>query len=73
MTNQAKKRNFFTTQFKGKYRNFRKLGHKAAQCKFKKAKEEKNDMNCNYFKKPGHVKANCFKLLMKNQNQGEEN
>jgi hypothetical protein len=28
---------------------------------------------CNYCKKPGHVKANCFKLLKKNQNQGESN
>ena len=63
----------FTTQFKGEYRNCGKLGHKAAQCKSKQVKEEKNDIICNYCKKPGHVKANCFKLLKKNQNQGEGN
>ena len=64
---------FFTTQFKGKCCNCGKLGHKAAQCNSKQVKEEKNDIICNYCKKSGHVKANCFKLLKKNQNQGEGN
>jgi gag-polypeptide of LTR copia-type len=50
----------FTTQLKGKCRNWGKLGHKAAQCKLKQAKEEKHDIICNYCKKPGHVKANYF-------------
>jgi uncharacterized Rmd1/YagE family protein len=69
----GKEKALFTTQFKGKCRNCGKLGHKAAQCKFKQAKEEKNEMICNYCKTPGHVKANCFKFLKKNQHQGEEN
>jgi len=63
----------FTTQFKGKCRNCGKLGHKAAQCKSKLAKDGKSELICNYCKKPGHVKANCFKLLKKKQNQNEEN
>jgi hypothetical protein len=63
----------FTAQFKGKCCNCGKLGHKAAQCKFKQAIEENCEMICNYCKEPGHVKANCFKVLKKNQNQGEGN
>ena len=60
----------FTTQFKGKCRNCGKLGHKAAQCKLKPGKQEKNDVFCSYCKRPGHVKANCFKLMKKNLNFG---
>jgi gag-polypeptide of LTR copia-type/Zinc knuckle len=56
----------FTSQFKGKCRNCGKLGHKAAQCKSKQVKDEKSDVMCNYCKKSGHVKANCFKMLRKN-------
>jgi C2H2 zinc-finger len=30
-------------------------------------KDDKNEVICNYCKKPGHYKANCFKLLRKSQ------
>jgi gag-polypeptide of LTR copia-type len=56
----------FTSQFKGKCRNCGKFGHKAALCKSKQVKDEKSDIMCNYCKKSGHVKTNCFKLLRKN-------
>jgi Zinc knuckle len=56
----------FTSQFKEKCRNCGKLGHKAVQCKSKQVKDEKSDVICNFCKKSGHVKANCFKLLRKN-------
>jgi hypothetical protein len=36
-------------------------------------KDDKNDVLCNYCKKPGYVKADYFKLLKKNQFQGEVN
>jgi gag-polypeptide of LTR copia-type/Zinc knuckle len=64
--NMGKESALFTSQFKGKCRNCGKLGHKAAQCKSKQVKDEKSDVMCNYCKKSGHVKANCFKLLRKN-------
>jgi C2H2 zinc-finger/Zinc knuckle len=53
-------------QIKGKYRNCGNVGHKAVQCKSKHGRDEKNDVVCNYCKRPGHVKANCFKLMKKN-------
>jgi Zinc knuckle len=56
----------FNSQFKGKCRNCGKLGHKAAKCKSKQIKDEKSDVMCNYCKKSGRVKANCFKLWRKN-------
>jgi hypothetical protein len=55
------------TRFKGTCRNCGKIGHKAAQCKLKQMREERNDVVCNYCKKPGHVKSNCFKLMKKKQ------
>ena len=61
----------FTSQFKGKCRTCGKIGHKSTQCKSKHGKDEKNDVFCNYCKRPGHVKANCFKLMKKNL--GERN
>jgi Zinc knuckle len=64
--NLGKESALFTSQFEGKGRNCGKLGHKAAQCKSKQVKDEKSDAMCNYCKKSGHVKANCFKLLRKN-------
>jgi hypothetical protein len=30
-------------------------------------REERNEVVCNYCKKPGHVKFNCFKLMKKKQ------
>ena len=33
-------------------------------------REDKNDIICNYCKKPGHIKANCFKLVRRNQAEG---
>jgi hypothetical protein len=30
-------------------------------------REERNEVICNYFKNPGHVKSNCFKLIKKKQ------
>jgi Zinc knuckle len=59
--------------FKGKCRNCGMLGHKASQCKSRHVEETKTEGICNYCKKSGHVKANCFKLLKKNQSQGEKN
>ena len=56
----------FTSQFKGKCRNCGKIGHKVAHCKSKHCKDEKK-----YCKRPGHVKANCFKSMKKNL--GERN
>jgi hypothetical protein len=41
------------TQFKDKYRNCSKIGHKAAQCKSKQM--------------PEYIKSNCFKLMKKKQ------
>jgi hypothetical protein len=56
------------TQFKGKCRNCGKIGQKAAQCKSKKMREERNEVICNYCKKnPVHVNSNCFKLMKKKQ------
>jgi hypothetical protein len=37
----------FVTQFKGKCRNCGKIDHKAAQCKSKQMREERNDVACN--------------------------
>jgi C2H2 zinc-finger/Zinc knuckle len=58
---------------KGKCRNCGKLGHKTSQCKSRQIEETKNEVICSYCKKSGHVEANCFKLLKKNQSQGENN
>jgi hypothetical protein len=55
------------TQLKGKCRNCGKIGHKAAQCKLKQMRKEINEAICNYCKKPGHIKSNCFKLMKKKQ------
>jgi hypothetical protein len=41
--------------------------HKAAQFKSKQMREERNELICNYCKKPGHVNSNCFKLMKKKQ------
>jgi hypothetical protein len=67
------KKVLFMGQFKGKCCSCGKLGHKATQCKSRHVEETKSEVMCNYCKKPGHDKANCFKLLKKNQNQGESN
>jgi hypothetical protein len=67
----CEEKDLVVTQFKGKCRNCGKIGHKAAQYKLKQMREERNDVVCNYCKKPGHFKSNCFKL-MKNK-QVEEN
>jgi hypothetical protein len=55
------------TQFKGKCQNCGKIGHKAAQCKSKQMREERNKVVCNYCKKSGHFKSNYFKLMKKKQ------
>jgi hypothetical protein len=55
------------TQFKGKCRNCGNIGHKTAQCKSKQMREESNEIICNYCKKPGKMKSNCFKLMKKKQ------
>jgi hypothetical protein len=36
-------------------------------------REERNEVVCNYCKKPGHVKSNCFKLMRKKQVEENEN
>jgi hypothetical protein len=33
--------------------------------------QEDKEIICNYCKKAGHLKSQCFKLLRKNQNQAE--
>jgi hypothetical protein len=71
INNLGEEKALVVTRFKGKCRNCGKIGHKAAQCKSKQMREERNEVVCNYCKKPGHVKSNCFKL-MKNK-QVEEN
>jgi hypothetical protein len=53
--------------FKGECRNCGKINHKAAQCKSKQMREERNKVICNYCKKSGHVKSNCLKLMKKKQ------
>jgi hypothetical protein len=63
----GKEKALVVTQFKGKCRNCGKIGHMAAQCKLKQMREERNDVVCNYCKKPGQVKSNCFKLMKKKQ------
>jgi Zinc knuckle len=68
----GKEKALLVTQFKGKCQNCGKLGHKSAQCKSKAVQEDKEIM-CNYCKKSGHLKTQCFKLLRKNQNQAEGN
>jgi hypothetical protein len=30
-------------------------------------REERNEVICNYCKKPGHLKSNCFKLMKKKE------
>jgi Zinc knuckle len=67
----GKEKALFVTQFKGKCRNRGKLGHKSAQCKSKIVQEDK-EIICNYCKKSGHLKSNCFKLLTKNQAEGSQ-
>ena len=37
------------------------------QCRSNMVKDDKYEVICNYCKKPGHYKANCFKLQRKNQ------
>ena len=66
----SKQKAIFITQVKGKCRKFGKVGHKPDQCKSKQIKED--DAIHNYCKKLGHLKADCFKLLKRNKNQGEE-
>jgi hypothetical protein len=65
----------FTTQFKGKCRNYGKMGHKATDCKTRREKQPWVDTQviCNYCNNPGHYKAHCFKLLRKNQILGNSN
>ena len=63
----GEERALFTTQYKGNCRNCGKLGHQSSQCRSKMVKDDKNEFICNYCKKPGHYKANCFKLQRKNQ------
>ena len=70
--NYGEEKALFVIQFKGKCRNCGKLGHKSAQCKSKAVQEDK-EIICNYCKKSGHLKTQCFKLLRKNQNQAEGN
>jgi hypothetical protein len=67
INNLGEEKDLMVTQFKGICRNCGKIGHKAAQCKLKQMREERNDVFCNYCKKPGHFKSNCFKLMKKKQ------
>jgi hypothetical protein len=58
----------FTTQFKGKCQNCKKIDHKVTVCKAKREQQPKveTEVICNYCKMPGHYKAGNFKLLRNN-------
>jgi hypothetical protein len=47
----GEKKALVVPQFKGKCRNCGKIGHKAAQCKSKQMREERNEVIYNYCKK----------------------
>jgi hypothetical protein len=55
INNLGEEKALVVTQFKGKCRNCGKIGQKAAQCKSKKMRGKRNEVVCNYCKKPGHV------------------
>jgi hypothetical protein len=65
----------FTIQFKDKCQNCGKMGHKATDCEDGRDQQQKIETQviCNYCKKPGYYKADCFKLLRKNQNLRKTN
>jgi hypothetical protein len=67
INNLGEEKALVVTQFKGKCRDCGKIGHKVAQCKSKQMREERNEVICNYCKKSGYVKFNCFKLMKKKQ------
>ena len=60
-----------TSQFKGKCQNCGKSGYKSAQFMSKMVREDKNEVICNHWKKPGQIKHKCFILLRKNQRDGD--
>jgi hypothetical protein len=49
--------------------------HKVTDCKARGKQNQRVETQviCNYCKKPGHYKADCFKYLRKNQNLGDSN
>jgi hypothetical protein len=53
----------------------RKDGHKATDCKARRELQPSVEAQviCNYCKKSGYYKPDCFKLLRKNQNLGNSN
>jgi hypothetical protein len=56
VNNLGEEKALVVTQFKGKCRNCGRIGHKLAQCKSKQMRR-KNEVICNYCKKPEHMKS----------------
>jgi hypothetical protein len=66
----------FIGQFKGKCRNYGRIGHKSFQCKNRSNHNGGNKGNitrenyCFHCRKPGHVRHNYFKLKKKETRYG---
>jgi hypothetical protein len=54
----------FTNQFKVKCQICEKMGDKATDCKARRAQQTRVETQaiCNYCKKPGNYKADCFQV-----------
>jgi hypothetical protein len=65
----------FTTKLRSKFRNCEKMDHMATDHKVRRDQQPRVETQvvCNYCKKPGNYKADCFKFLKKNQNLGIRN
>jgi hypothetical protein len=63
INNLGEEKALVVTQLKGACRNCVKIGHKAAQCKSKQMREQRNEFICNYCKKSEHMKFNCFEVM----------
>jgi hypothetical protein len=64
-TETSKNKNFSEEKDLMVTQNCSKISHKAAQCKLKQVRKERNEVICTSCKKPVHMKADCFKLMKK--------